>query len=96
MGCDTYLIRSTENSYDSNTKTSQITEQIIWEGRGADIGIAAARLLDDNLRGVVDLEQLTTFAEEIDDGDLAECIQIQHYQTDFSLDETDYRLEISY
>ena len=45
MGCDTYLIRSTENSWDHKTKTAQITEQIIWEGQGAEIGIQFTSLI---------------------------------------------------
>lgn len=96
MGCDTFLIRSTEDNYDKETRTSKLTEQVIWEGRGADIGIAATQLLGGALRGEVGLEELTTFAEENEETELMAVIQNQFTQTDYCLDETYYRLEVSY
>ena len=100
MGFDTYLIRSTENDYDRKTKTSQITEQIIWEGEGAELGIYFTSLIAGQLRGLIGLIELQTFAEEYRDYDeqlneLLEVIQTQLTQGD-SPDETYYRLEINY
>ena len=105
MGCDTYLIRSTESEYDHKTKTSQITEQIIWEGRGAELGIHCSSWLDGQLRGTIDLERLRSFADEYNPNngfeeeqvnELLEVKQTQLTQTEYPLNDTDFRLEISY
>ena len=104
MGLDISLIRKKELSYEPSTKTTYATSQVIWEGRGRDLGYSFLEFTDNQLGCPLSVEELKELKEylqqDLDSDDDFTKEQILEFSSvidglEDSLDES-YELSISY
>ena len=92
MSATTYFTRKEELSYTDNSRLVQETE--IWAQDGGEFALSALSLTGDTTSGLVDLEDLVSFAKAEGLEDL-EAVFVAETKRE-NLDSTDYEVFISY
>lgn len=105
MTCEVTLTRRTYLPKDSSTDIYPLEEQVLWNGYGAELGIRFCRLMKEQTRREVELEELQAFCawddvrneEVVDDLEDLQKVLTEASNTDsYSLDDTFFVVELDY